>query len=177
MGGKTGFTLMELAIIIIIIAIISTFALPAYQRFLERSRTAEAVSLMGTMVLAQERYHIKRDQYTPKWSYLDAAPEPVRHPNRSLDYSNEDQTIFYTRGGGEENPNNGYAVWFELSRGANFVVAKRVGSDKYAYEIVRPFDERKFYCLPDMENEASVRVCMDFAGVDTPEDLPEDPRE
>lgn len=176
MDSKKGFTLMEMVVVVIIGAILAVYAVPAYQRFLERSRTAEAVSLMGSMVLAQERYHVKRDQYTPKWSFLDAAPEPVRHPNKNLNYSNDAQTIFYTRGGGEANPNNGYAVWFELGQRGNFVIAKRVGNEKYNYEIVRPFHERKFYCLPDVDNEDSINVCLDFAGVDSVDQLPQDPR-
>lgn len=176
MRSQAGFTLMEMVVVVIIVAVLSVYAVPAYQRFLERSRTAEAVSLMGSMVLAQERYHVKRDQYTPKWSFLDAAPEPVRHPNKNLDYSNEAQTVFYTRGGGEHTPNNGFAVWFELNGSSNFVVARRVGNEKYSYEIIRPFHERKFYCLPDMDNEDSVNVCLDFAGVDSPDQLPQDPR-
>lgn len=176
MQGRAGFTLLEMVVAVIVVGVLAAMAFPTYQRFLERSRTAEAITLMGSAVLSQDRYYVKRDQYSPKWSYLDAAPEPIRHPNKSLYYSNADQTVFYTRGGGEEHPNGGYAVWFELDGNRNFVVARRVGSDKYSYTLVRPFAERRYYCLPDMTNEDSVNVCLDFSGVDKPEDLPADPR-
>ena len=44
---QKGFTLIELMIVVAIIGILSSFALPAYQEYLARSQVAEAITLTG----------------------------------------------------------------------------------------------------------------------------------
>ncbi len=178
---KSGFTLMELVVVIIIIAILASFAWPSYQRFVERMRLAEADSTMGSAVQAQDRYFVKRSQYTRYWHHLDAVPRPVERPAEGNDYANgAENTIYYSNGGAnksKEEARPGFAVSFEVD-GANrwFAVARRVGKGKYAYTLVRSFDGHQTVCLPEEGNEDSLRICMDFIGVTVPEELPRDPR-
>lgn len=176
-----GFTFTELVVAIIIVAILAAFAWPSYERFVERMRLAEADATIGSAVQAQDRYFVKRSQYTPYWHYLDAVPSPVARPRADNDYANGlENTIYYSNGGANK-PNEearpGFAISFEVD-GANhwFAVARRVGKGKYAYTLVRAFDGHQTVCLPTEENEDDLRICQDFVGVDAAEALPRDPR-
>lgn len=178
---RGGFTLMELIVCIVIIAILATYAFPMFERFLERMRVAEADNIIGSMLPAQERYHIKRSTYTPYWHYLDAAPVPMRTPSENNPYSNGvENTVYYTNGGAKKNNEEarpGFAVSFQQdSKFDWFIVARRIGKGKYAYTLVRPFDTNRTLCLPSEDNEDDLFICSEYMGVDLGEPLPPDPR-
>jgi len=69
--NKKGFTLIELLVVVLIIGILAAIALPQYFRAVERSRTTEALSLMGTMAAAQERVRLLTGAYTTDLTQLD----------------------------------------------------------------------------------------------------------
>jgi prepilin-type N-terminal cleavage/methylation domain-containing protein len=72
MFRKKGFTLLELIIVIIVIGILASIALPRYLRVAERSRMAEGKSILGTLRGAQLRYQAEHGNYTDTASALDA---------------------------------------------------------------------------------------------------------
>ena len=51
-----GFTLLELLMVVIIIAILASIALPQYFRAVERSRASEAMQILGTIRGSEVRY-------------------------------------------------------------------------------------------------------------------------
>ncbi len=53
---EQGFTLLELLMVVVIIAVLATIALPQYFRTAERSRSAEALQMLATMRGAEQRY-------------------------------------------------------------------------------------------------------------------------
>lgn len=53
---RAGFTLIELLVVLVVIGILAVIALPRYGATLERSRQAEATSILGAMRGAQLRY-------------------------------------------------------------------------------------------------------------------------
>jgi prepilin-type N-terminal cleavage/methylation domain-containing protein len=57
---KKGFTLLELIVVIIVLGVLASLAVPRYFEVVERARTAEAVSILGTLRSAQLRYYAEK---------------------------------------------------------------------------------------------------------------------
>jgi prepilin-type N-terminal cleavage/methylation domain-containing protein len=176
---KKGFTLLEVAIAVIVIAVLATFGFMTYARFLERARITEADNVIGSAMLAQQRYFLKYNRYTNYWHRLDSVPGPVKEPKAQNNNANGlENTVYYPRGGvttGELEP--GFAISFETdSTNKWFAVGRRVGRGGYTYELVRPFDQNRTICVPGSENEKDVDICIDYMGIAEGESLPSDPR-
>ncbi len=68
---KKGFTLLELIIVIIIIGILASVAIPQYINVSEKARAAEGDNLLGLMRSSQMRYYLQYAAYTATLSKLD----------------------------------------------------------------------------------------------------------
>ena len=66
-----GFTLIELLVVVLIIGILSAVALPQYTTAVEKARSTEAVTLMGNMRHALERYRLQSAQWPTANSFAD----------------------------------------------------------------------------------------------------------
>ena len=62
-GRNGGFTLIELMIVVAIVGILSAVAIPTFQSYVYRSRTAEAVTFLGEIRQRQESYRAEFGQY------------------------------------------------------------------------------------------------------------------
>ena len=62
--AAAGFTLMELLIVVIIIGILVTLALPGFQRSMEAARQAEARTILGNLYQAERAYYAEKETYT-----------------------------------------------------------------------------------------------------------------
>ncbi len=58
-----GFTLIELVIALVIIAILTTIAVPLYTSHVRKSRRADAMDTLSSIALAEERYRTTNTQY------------------------------------------------------------------------------------------------------------------
>ena len=69
--NRKAFTLLELLIVILIIAIIATLALPQYINFIERNRAAEAIRVFAGIKADQLRYHLVHGTFAETLDQLD----------------------------------------------------------------------------------------------------------
>lgn len=176
--NKRGFTLLEMIVAVIIVVVLVSVAVSYYEQAMEEVRRADVLSLMGSTISAQDRYRLQKHHYTKLWHNLDTTPLPLRRPQENNSYANGlSNTIFYTRGKKNNNePNQGFQVYFEQIGDKWFMTADRIGSDKYSYTLVRPFDSLQVFCVPTGGYEKNIAACLNVMGEDDPDALPPDPR-
>jgi len=71
-----GFTLIELMIVVVIVAILAAIAIPSYQRYVYRSRRPDGKDLLIRLAQAEERYYATHNSYPATATSID--------PNLSL---------------------------------------------------------------------------------------------
>ena len=88
MNNRRGFTLLELLMVVIIIAILATIALPQYLKVAERSRSAEALQLLASIRSSEGRFRAASaaNLYTTDLTTLDIGV-PAATPNWTFSVS------------------------------------------------------------------------------------------
>ena len=69
--GLSGFTLVELAVVVVIIGVLAAFAVPRFLSSVERSKAAEAFNYLATTHSAMERYHARQGTYATLLTDID----------------------------------------------------------------------------------------------------------
>ena len=77
MKRKKGFTLIELLIVVIIIGVLATIAIPQFTKATERSKAAEAYMTIGNIRTQEAIYYAENSEYTDDLALLDDPVEPV----------------------------------------------------------------------------------------------------
>lgn len=68
-----GFTLIELMIVVVIVGILSSIAIPSYQQYVMRGNRTDGMSAIQMLLDAQERYYADHIQYTADLTKLGLA--------------------------------------------------------------------------------------------------------
>lgn len=61
--GKKGFTLIELIVVIIIVGILASVAIPMIRGNIDKAKKSEAITAMGTIRTAQKAYYAQYNDY------------------------------------------------------------------------------------------------------------------
>ncbi len=69
--ARKGFTLVELAVVIVIIGVLAAFGVPRFLKSVERSKAAEAFAYLSAVRAAQERYQAREGTYADDIDKLD----------------------------------------------------------------------------------------------------------
>jgi prepilin-type N-terminal cleavage/methylation domain-containing protein len=70
-GPRRGFTLVELAVVVVIIGVLAAFGVPRFLESVERSKASEAFGYLAALRSAQERYQAREGTYATSFDDLD----------------------------------------------------------------------------------------------------------
>ena len=76
---RAGFTLVELAVVIVIIGVLAAFGVPRFIKSVERSKAAEAFEYLASVRTAQERYQAQYGTYATNVADLDIKSTPPKY--------------------------------------------------------------------------------------------------
>ncbi|MHC4836816.1 MAG: type IV pilin protein [Planctomycetota bacterium] len=99
---KAGFSLVELTIVVVILGVLATFAVPRFMSSVEKTKASEAFSYAAQIEGAQARYNAETGRYANRISDLDIEIDNPENFSISGPYSSNWETkweIKLTRNG------------------------------------------------------------------------------
>jgi prepilin-type N-terminal cleavage/methylation domain-containing protein len=68
---RAGFSLVELTIVVLVLGVLATFAVPRFMTAVERAKASEAFSYLSEIGSAQSRHNARTGEYSPVLADLD----------------------------------------------------------------------------------------------------------
>jgi type IV pilus assembly protein PilA len=122
--GKKGFTLLEMLVVVIIIGILAAIALPQYLSTIEKARSGEAVTNVGSIRTALDRYWYQNAAGTTDIDLLDI-DNPNDVTNKLYNYeiisnsSTSDKRIYNIRATRIKNGEKDESTWVQWTQTDN----------------------------------------------------------
>ena len=79
--AMSGFTLVELMIVVVILGILAAVAIPAFTRYVKRSKTAEATGNISKIYQGQVSYYQASQEQSTQASFVNATAMPSANPS------------------------------------------------------------------------------------------------
>ena len=102
----TGFTLIELMIVIVIVAVLAAIAMPSYRQYVLRTHRTEAKRSLLNVAVAQEKFYLQNNTYAGPSALKIAPPAGLgisghnrKRPLRGGDHRGQCQRILGDRDG------------------------------------------------------------------------------
>ena len=137
---KRGFTLVEILIVLVILAILTAVAIPTYKKVINRSRVSDGMHVLDMLAEAQEKYFIEHGHYASGLSLLNV-------PIRSLQPHVYGPDYIFTKNFRYEQKQNTTCIEAVAQNSGNYKLVKNYGSNA------------KVVCI----NGEEVEDCQEFA--------------
>ena len=163
-----GFTLIELLVVVLIIGILSAIALPQYQKAVEKSKAAQAVTMLKSVYQAAEEYYLANGAWPASFADLSVAPawtgtekwytDPsVKESLSDGEWSLQMVKYMDSQGGNEgvnigrisgKNKGGGFVMWHKYTYFNNTVLLNAINCVEVIADIETPGD----YCQKVMQS-------------------------
>jgi type IV pilus assembly protein PilE len=94
MNAQRGFTLVEVMIVVVIVAILSAIGIPSYQDYVRRGKITEAISAMSDMRVKMEQFFQDNRTYVGACASGTVAPTPTATTNFTFACSGQSTSAY-----------------------------------------------------------------------------------
>ena len=145
MYKNAGFTLIELLVVVLIIGILSSVALPQYQKAVQKTRTMRLISLLRSISDAENVYYMANGTYTTQFDDLD-----ISMPSGGRVDSSGTRIIY-----------GDFYCYMQINGWSAYCNDNSPGAPR----LERYFDRDYFICWAEKnEDSLSWRVCQSISG-------------